>query len=143
MTDFQVVCFSAPGSKVCYLAASKRRVSTHSSLCASSLRSLSQGASAIRIELLAAILLSACATSTESPRATDVIRDSAAAIEIGKACDMSKGSVSGKWSARLHYGKWHVRFDTPDCGENCPTYSGDVDAATGVLGPCEFRVNTD
>jgi hypothetical protein len=97
----------------------------------------------MRLALPALILLSACATSPETSLPTDAVRDAAAAIEIGKACDLSKGSVQGKWRARLHGRKWHVRFDTPDCGESCPTYSGDVDAATGALGPCEFQVTAD
>jgi hypothetical protein len=93
----------------------------------------------MRIVLLSAILLSACAT----PLRTDAIRSAAAAIAVGKVCGPPEDSTLGKWSASLRGRKWFVHFDPPGCDGDCPMFSTDVDAASGAVGECQERVTVD
>jgi len=67
------------------------------------------------------------------------VRNSTSAIQIGLDACVSKKVVRPSpptMHAKLHDGIWHVW----QAGRDCEVFSTDVDATTGIAGPCSVCV---
>jgi len=83
--------------------------------------------------VFAAQFLNGCA---ESHRSAYAVRDASAAIRIGLEACLSKQSSPSLMHAELRNGSWHVW----EQGQACEVFSTDVDATTGIAGPCSICV---
>jgi hypothetical protein len=92
--------------------------------------------------ILLTVLLASCVAPSESPLATDSVKDAATAIRIGQeACldpvYLPRARAETNWHAELHQGFWEVW----EQGRDCRFFGANISAATGKQeGTCSICV---
>jgi hypothetical protein len=95
--------------------------------------------------LVAAAPLAACAGLTVRLPPNALVRDEAAAVEIGRAGCLKQGfpSAKGHWWATYDDGVWDVLFQRPESRGLGPDYEVKVAVSDGKAGSCSIIIPGD